>query len=208
MLVKPLLYVDMYCRLWSHKRQAGWWWGLLWVFWKYWLCYKDIIRSWWRHQMETFSALLAICAGNSPGTSEFPAQRPVARSFDVFCDLRLNKLLSKQPWGWWFEMPSRPLWRHPNVLAWHSAGANPLMTNNILIYFTYLPSLPDFLGEPRKNRRFFLQIHVLFSDLEWIPLTEPWQHWKWNKKIKIFFLKILLNTLLTKWQPSYSGLSV
>ena len=32
--------------------------------------------TWWRHQMETFSALLAICAGNSPVTGEFPAQRP------------------------------------------------------------------------------------------------------------------------------------
>ena len=41
-------------------------------------------KSWWRHQMETFSALLAICAGNSPVTAEFPAQRPVTRSFDVF----------------------------------------------------------------------------------------------------------------------------
>ena len=40
--------------------------------------------------MEAFSALLAICAGNSPVTGEFPAQRPVTRSFDVFFDLRLN----------------------------------------------------------------------------------------------------------------------
>ena len=47
--------------------------------------------------METFSALLAICAGNSPVPGEFPAQRPVTRSFDVFFDLRLNKRLSKQP---------------------------------------------------------------------------------------------------------------
>ena len=39
--------------------------------------------------METFSALLTICAGNSPGTGEFLAQRPVTRSFDVFFDLRL-----------------------------------------------------------------------------------------------------------------------
>ena len=46
--------------------------------------------------METFSALLAICAGNSPVPGEFPAQRPVARSFEVFFDLRLNKRLSKQ----------------------------------------------------------------------------------------------------------------
>ena len=46
---------------------------------------------WWRHQMEAFSALLAIYAGNSPVTGEFPAQRPVTRNFDVFFDLRLNK---------------------------------------------------------------------------------------------------------------------
>ena len=46
--------------------------------------------------METFSVLLAICAWNSPVTGEFPAQRPVTGSFDVFFDLRLNNLLSKQ----------------------------------------------------------------------------------------------------------------
>ena len=44
--------------------------------------------------MDIFSALLAICAGNSPVTGEFPAQRPVTRSFDVFFDLCLNKRLS------------------------------------------------------------------------------------------------------------------
>ena len=56
-------------------------------------------HPWWRHQMETFSALLALCAGNSPVTGEFPTQRPVTRSFDVFFDLYLNKLLSKQSWA-------------------------------------------------------------------------------------------------------------
>ena len=40
--------------------------------------------------MEAFSALLAICAGNSPVTGEFPAQRPVTRGFHVFFDLRQN----------------------------------------------------------------------------------------------------------------------
>ena len=58
-----------------------------------------------------FRALLAICAGNSPVICEFPAQRPVTRSFDVFFDLRLNNQLSKQWWRWWFETPLRPLWR-------------------------------------------------------------------------------------------------
>ena len=75
----------------------------------------NTFSSWWRHQMETLSALLALGAGNSPVTREFPSQRPVARSFDVFFDLRLNKRLSKQSWGWWFETPSRSLRRQWNV---------------------------------------------------------------------------------------------
>ena len=37
--------------------------------------------------METSFALLAICKGNSPVTGEFPSQRPVTQSFDVFFDL-------------------------------------------------------------------------------------------------------------------------
>ena len=67
--------------------------------------------------METFSMFLALCAGNSPVSDEFPTQRPVTRSFDVFYDLRPNKRLSKQSWGWWFEMLSSPLLRHCNVFA-------------------------------------------------------------------------------------------
>ena len=67
--------------------------------------------------METFSALLAICAGNSPVPGDFPTQRPVTRGFDVFFDLRLNKQLSKQSWGWWFETLSGSLWRQCNVRA-------------------------------------------------------------------------------------------
>ena len=58
------------------------------------ICYT----SWWRHRMETFSALLAICIRNSLVTGEFPTQRPVTWSFDVFFGVRLNKRLSKQ---WW-----------------------------------------------------------------------------------------------------------
>ena len=74
-------------------------------------------QPWWRHQMEKFSALLALCAGNSSVTGEFPTQRPVTQSFDVFFDLRLNAWLSKQSWDWWFETPSRPLWRHSNDIC-------------------------------------------------------------------------------------------
>ena len=52
--------------------------------------------------------------GEFTGPGEFPAQRPVTRSFDVFFVLHPNKRLSKQSWNWWFRMPSRPLWRHRN----------------------------------------------------------------------------------------------
>ena len=58
--------------------------------------------TWWLHQMETFSALLVFCAGKSPVIGEFPSQRPVTRSFDVFFDLRRNKQLSKQCRRQWF----------------------------------------------------------------------------------------------------------
>ena len=86
--------------------QEPWWWQFALV---------NAGHRWWRHQMETFSALLAICAGNSPVPGEFRAQRPGTRSFDVFFDLRSNKQLSKQWRGWWVETPSSPLWRHCNA---------------------------------------------------------------------------------------------
>ena len=75
---------------------------------------QSVTSIWWRHQIETFSALLVLCAGNSPITGEFPSQRPVTRSFDVFFDLHLNKRLSKQSRGWWYGTQSCPLWRQCN----------------------------------------------------------------------------------------------
>ena len=68
-----------------------------------------------------------LCAGNSPGTGEFSAQmasnaenvsiwwRHHGRGISI--NLRLNKRLSKQSWGWWFETPSRSLWRHSNDIG-------------------------------------------------------------------------------------------
>ena len=52
--------------------------------------------------------------GEFTGPGEFPTQKPVTRSFDVYFDLRPNKWLSKQSWGWWFETLSCSLWRHRN----------------------------------------------------------------------------------------------
>ena len=84
--------------------------------------------------METFSALLALCAGNSPVSGEFPAQRPMTRSFDVFFDLRPDKQLSKQSWGWWFETLSHSLWRHSNVKDLSTFPAPQFMITTRLIW--------------------------------------------------------------------------
>ena len=63
--------------------------------------------------------------GEFTGPRWIPTQRPVKRSFDVYFDLRPNKRLSKQPWGWLFETPSRPLWRHRNALITWTPDISP-----------------------------------------------------------------------------------
>ena len=85
-----------------------------------------VCRSWyltrWSHAQfmmtssngNIFRVTGPLC-GEFTGPGEFPTQRPVTRSFDVFFDLRLNKLLSKQWWGWWFETLSWSLWRQCDV---------------------------------------------------------------------------------------------
>ena len=129
------------------------------IWWRYretriqWLLQQCLIQipltTWWRHQMETFSALLALCAGNSPVTGEFPSQRPVTPSFDVFFDLHLDKrdLHLNKSRRRWFEMPSRSLLRHCNVSALmkEADGCNPGVLTLILsgqIYrYAYYASL-------------------------------------------------------------------
>ena len=82
----------------------------------------DLIRNGWqgfqKHDDVTkwkhFPRYWPFVGGNSPVTGEFPAQRPVTRSFDVFFDLRLNKRFSKLSWGWWFQTQSLSLCRHCN----------------------------------------------------------------------------------------------
>ena len=61
--------------------------------------------------MEAFSTLLSLCAGNSPATVNSPHRGQWRGALMFFFDLRRNKRLSKQPWGWWFKTPSWSLWR-------------------------------------------------------------------------------------------------
>ena len=113
---------------------AGMWWSP--VRWETSLLKK--IETWRRHQMETFSALLAICAGNASVTGEFPAQKPVTRSFDALFDLRLNKRLSKQSWGWWFETPPRSLWHHCNDRKQKFPGISAVCWNHLRLVAKHL----------------------------------------------------------------------
>ena len=64
--------------------------------------------------------------GEFTGLGEFPTQRPVTRSFDVFFDVRLIKRLSKHSRGWWFETLSHPLWRHRNTYLGHNKSHDVL----------------------------------------------------------------------------------
>ena len=77
----------------------------------------------WLNMMTSSNRNIFRVTGHLCG--EFTAPRWIPRtkasdasSFEVFFDLRLNKRLSKQSWGWWFETPWRPLSRHTNESPW------------------------------------------------------------------------------------------
>ena len=138
--------------------------------------------SWWRNQVEASSALLAICAGNSPVTGEFPAQRPVTRSLDAFLDLRLNKSLSKQWWGWLLETLSRPLWRRGNVCL------RPRLWSTCLLCNTYLNRLD--LVYSQITTPFKKKIDQIFFVCENMPTqtSETISFWSKRANTFMFFL--------------------
>ena len=91
------------------------------------LRFNDLAVVWYKSSLSTsliVTSMTIMTSSNGnifhvtdPLCGEFTGdrQRPVAQNFDVFFDLRLNKRLGKQSWGWWFETPSRPLWHHCNA---------------------------------------------------------------------------------------------
>ena len=90
--------------------------------------------------------------GEFTGPGEFHTQRPVTRSFDVFFDLRLNKRLSKQPWGWWFETPSWSLWRQCNAIGFCH------------LYIPHLPKL--YMSKFGRNKSKAAPISLYFVRLQ------------------------------------------
>ena len=118
------------------------------------MVHDDVTK--WKH----FPALLGLCEGNSSVTGEFPSQRSVTRSFDVFFDLSLNKRLSKPSRRRWFETALRSLWRHSNNVLrkthrYCASGPQPFnwmnnrgvnAWNNGLMLFGKFPKQKGMLG--------------------------------------------------------------
>ena len=135
--------------------------------------------TWWRHHMETFSALLAICAVNSP------TQRPVTRSFGVFFDLRLIIRLSKHSRGWWFKTSSRPLWRHCNDKRCSTEAAEA--SNTLFLCFNApILQFPPCNFPYTTMHHFAIEIctFVLISVTKWCIVGHlpdaSWGLWNWS----------------------------
>ena len=161
----------------------------------------NVTLSWWRHQMETFSALLALYAGNSPVPGEFTAQRPVTRRFDVFFDLRLNKRLSKQWWGRWFETPSHSLWRHCNVMACEIPQAAVAWDALLVICINFSPSTNNWISD-YIHYKMWNVIAYLLPNVK-CPTVEVWEwigiFWtKWTTICRWYF-----QTYVLQWKQSY-----
>ena len=103
-----------------------------------------------------------------PFVREFPSQRPVTRSFDVFFHLRLNKWLSKQPWGWWFETPACSLWRHRN-------GENGLWLKETLDCFKFPTRSKSSVQTPATRN---------FKSLDFLR-TFPWRVFNGTRSVSL-----------------------
>ena len=103
-----------------------------------------------------------------PLCGEFPSQRPATRRIDGFFDLRLNKRLSKQPRGWWFETPPHSLWRHRNVFG----------TNSLYIY--YINRIRLLVPMPNRTS-------IVNHNMNWRQMLNT------SKKSEVYFLHHITN---------------
>ena len=148
--------------------------------------HDDVIK--WKHFPRYWPFVRGI--HRSPMNSP---QRPVTRSFDVFFDMRQNERLSKQPWGWGFETPSRPLWRHimwkapihrPNWRAMGVMWRKMTMRYRGCIVLTLWTVVghKQLLARAHPGSRHFLTCAVIFT---WIGITwsRGWNRHRCNTKI-------------------------
>ena len=76
-----------------------------------WFIHDDVIK--WRH----FPRYWPFVRGIHWSLVKSPHKGQWRGALIFSFDLRLNKRLSNNSWGWWFETLSCPLWRQCNVLA-------------------------------------------------------------------------------------------
>ena len=128
---------------------------------------KKMLLTWLLHMMTSsngniFRVTGPLC-GEFTGPGEFPTQRPVTRGIDVFFDLRLNKRLSKQPWGWWFETLSWSLWCQCNdcMFQWLLGCTRTQSWSLDRFPYDYIAKhiMADFI-----NRRYYIYVRFLMKN--------------------------------------------
>ena len=140
--------------------------------------HNDVIK--WKHFPRYWPFVNSLVPG------EFPAQRPVTRRFDVFFDLRLNKRLSKQSQGWWFETQSRSLWRHRNEHA--LVVYVPLAWNCLRKEMRLCDEIEAFKRNLKRPRMLSAQFVPLYKPCKSKP--KVWYVYLWNTPY-LFALYIL-----------------
>ena len=125
--------------------------------------------------------------GEFTGPGEFPTQRPVTRSFDVFFHLRLNKRLSKQPLGWWFETLSCSLWRHCNVYRVITLPQLIIMLRYLaplqwrhderdgVLYHRHLDYLLSHLSGADQRKHQSSASQAFMRGIHWWPVNSPYK---------------------------------
>ena len=156
--------------------------------------------------MESFYALLSLYARNSPVTGAFPPQRPVTRTFGVCFDLRLNKQLSKQSWGWWFETPSRSLWRHCDVNAGvvHKAYSRVwfVYVDRPLTAYICTQTCDSFSRLPHNNTMIWKRYRII-DPLPWNSIGHRWIPITISSNVDLWFCFRLL--LLIDWTSCWEN---
>ena len=85
----------------------------------------------------------------------WPFVRTKASDAKLFFDMRLNKRLSKQSCGWWFETLSRPLWRRRNAKKTFHISTSQVIPG--VSVFEDLRNLPCYNGTATALYSFFTQ---------------------------------------------------
>ena len=169
----------------EHNSHYIWWAILRCFFW------RRSALTWWRHQTKTFSALLALCGGNSPVTGEFPSQRPVTQSFDA-------SLICSWINGWLNNREAGDLRRYHAYDDVTVMDVLPLITGDSSASDDVMSHIAAMTDDTVGKRRGSMNQNItsLFS---WVRLgtSKPWVNvdwilylWHHGTKIKLWYYEL------------------